>query len=391
MNDIDTDFFVAIAHSEDPETNFAMEEIIDTLKKKLNGRTPKACIVFSGVNMEHKLILDSINSEWHNIKLIGCTSEGELSSDLGFAEGSISVIMFDSDSVDFSVGLGRNNMGDLEGACKNAVSEVLNKSDKVPCLCITTPDCLLLSGDKLIRLLKKELGQGIPVFGGAATDGFKFTTTYQFFGTEVYTNSIPILLFSGPLSFSYGVRTGTTAIGRSGKVTRSENKIVHEIDNKPAIEFYRSIMGDNIIPSFENPLTILDNQGCPLYLRTAVGLPNTETGEVTIYSDISVASEIKISVADRDSLLEGSKDSVRTALERFPKDKEVKLAFFFTCAGRKYLLGTRTKEEIELAKTVLTPGTQIFGSYGYGEIAPLESNIEEIHLNDGTFVTLLIG
>ncbi|MBM2815770.1 MAG: hypothetical protein HW421_2532 [Ignavibacteria bacterium] len=391
MNDKNNDLFVAIAHSEDPETQFAMEEIIEKLKSKLNELVPKACIVFAGLDMEHQLILDSINAEWQNIKLIGCTSEGEISSDLLFAEGSIAVLMFDSDTIDFSVGLGRNNILDMEGACRNAVSEALQQTDKAPCLCIATPDFLFLSRDKIIKLLKNELGIGVPIFGGAATDKFQMKTTYQFFGSEVLTNSLPILLFSGPLTYSYGVKSGNHPIGRNGRVTSSTNGILHEIDNKPAIDFYRSVMGSNALPGIGSPLAILGNDNCVLYHRGAMGIKDEGTGDITIHSDIAEGSEIQITVTERDNLIEGSIESTKYAIDNFPKDKEIKLALFFSCAGRKYLLGSRTREEIIHAKTMFHSDVQICGAYGYGGIAPLENDLENVSLSDGSFITLLLG
>ncbi|MCY7286604.1 MAG: hypothetical protein LH679_24940, partial [Cyanobacteria bacterium CAN_BIN43] len=48
---------------------------------------------------------------------------------------------------------------------------------------------------------------------GTAGDQYRFKTTYQFFQTEVLTDALPILIFSGNIQFSYGcyVRIPTTS------------------------------------------------------------------------------------------------------------------------------------------------------------------------------------
>ena len=65
-------------------------------------------------------------------------------------------------------------------------------------------------------------------------------------------------------------------------------------------------------------------------------------------------------------------------------------ALIFSCAVRKYLLGSRTGEEVESARSLLPEAMAIAGMYCIGEIAPTGASVDSHFLNE-TFVTLLLG
>ena len=64
---------------------------------------------------------------------------------------------------------------------------------------------------------------------------------------------------------------------------------------------------------------------------------------------------------------------------------------FFSCAGRKLLLGTRTTEEFGIIESVIGTQIPICGFYGYGEIGPRDTNDETSKYHNATFVSLIMG
>ena len=76
--------YAVSGHSEDIDTASALNEIIEKCQKKMSGQAPKAGLLFAGIDAEHEALLDGINKTWPGIQLIGCTTDGELSSDIGF-------------------------------------------------------------------------------------------------------------------------------------------------------------------------------------------------------------------------------------------------------------------------------------------------------------------
>ncbi len=231
--------FVAVSgHSEDIDTLSAFAEVREQCDAALKGTPPQAGLLFAGIDFEHQELLDAINDAWPGIELIGCTTDGELSSCLGFREDSISLLLLASDTIDFASGLGRGLSEDAEAACTQAAEQARAKTELEPRLCILLPESLTISGQvsgqKTVEALRKALGEDVDLFGGRAADHRKYEITRQFFGREVVSDSVPILVLSGPLFYSFGVASGWKPIGDPGMITRSQGNIVYEIDGAPA-------------------------------------------------------------------------------------------------------------------------------------------------------------
>jgi hypothetical protein len=77
------------------------------------------------------------------------------------------------------------------------------------------------------------------------------------------------------------------------------------------------------------------------------------------------------------------------ALENYP-GREPEAALLVSCASRRKILGTRTKEEYQIVKNCLTKALPSCGFYSSGEIAPLEQK-GQTEFHNKTFVTLLLG
>ncbi len=387
-----TDFLAIVSHSEDPETKFAIQEIIDQCSRKLNGQEPKGGLLFCGINFDHQYIIKSINDRWPDLELIGCTTDGEISSELGFQEDSITLLLLGGNKIHFSSGLGKEVSKDINSASKNAVIEALSKTDQKPAICFMLPQGLVVNSERILRNVKHELGSKIPVFGATAADQWKFTGTLQFYKDKVVTDTVPVLILSGPLKYSYAVESGWKPIGHHGIVTKSDGNILIEVDGKPAINFYKSLLGDKGVPSPEYPMAIMDDNNEIIYLRATPGSDvNKDTGAITFIAEIPEGSKIQIAVATRDDILTACRNAVLNSKQNYPEGKDPQLAILFSCAGRKFLLGSHTKEEVEIVKSELKENLPIIGFYGYGEIGPQNSIETNSKFHNQTFISILLG
>ena len=383
--------YAASAHSEDIDTASALNEIIEKCQKRLSGQTPKAGLLFAGIDAEHQALLDGINKAWPGIQLIGCTTDGELSSDIGFQEDSVTLLLIGSDTVDITAGIGRQVSQDITVACRQAVKEARSKTQLHPSLCIANPESLTTSGQEVIRSLNNELGDDVPVLGATAADQLRFKGTYQFYCHEVLSDAIPILLFSGPLVYAFGVASGWKPIGKPGQVTRSQATTVQEIDGSPAIDFYRKFLGPDAKPSGECPLAILNDKDEIQYLRAPAGFSIEAEGDIRYFADVPEGARVQITVADRDAILNGCRESLDMAIQRYPEGKSPDVAVFFSCAARKLLLGTQISEEYQIFKEKIDPIVPMCGFYGYGEIGPIKASSANAKFHNETFISLLLG
>ncbi|WP_341527801.1 FIST N-terminal domain-containing protein [Nostoc sp. UHCC 0302] len=380
-------FKAVVAHSNDPESLAAIEEVLQQCISSLAGDIPQAGILFAAIDFDHSLILQQIHQAFPGIQLIGGTTDGEISSVLEFQQDSITLMLFCSDEVEIYAGVGRKVSCNPLTATKQAVEEAKVKSTADPQLCLTHPESLTTSGVAILEGLKLALGQNVPIFGGLAADQSRYQNTYQFFQTEVLSDSVPILLFSGNLLFSYGVASGWYPTGQKSKVTKVDKNIVYEIDSKPALDFYHHYLG-LLPPSIEYPLAVFTQDSENFYMRAPIAY-NQETGSVTFFTDITEQATIQISEAAVEDILAASQASSITALNNYPGVKP-EAAIFFSCVARRQLLGTKTQEEYQNAKQSLASSLPMCGFYSYGEISPIDL-VGQTQFHNETFVTLILG
>ena len=384
-------FTAVVGHSEDLDAGAAACEVLAQCRAKLKGVAPTAGVLFAAIDFDHQVLLDEINRQVPGIQLIGCSTDGEISSELGFREDSVSLILFVSDTVDITAGVGRGLSTDVAGACRSAIDAAKAKTTKPPRLCLATPEGLTAEGHSVTATLQDTVGSATPIFGALAGDQWRLKSTRQFYRSEVLQDSIPVLLLCGDLHFSYGVATGWHQVGEVGVITRACGAVVHEIDEAPAIDFYRKYLGPAANPTAELPLAILNAQDATEYLRASWGVVDEATGAVTFLATVPQGARVRLTLADRDEILTGCAESLSIARSNFPAGVEPAAALFFSCAARKVLLGTRTEEELNLIRGSLGAAVPACGFYGYGEISPHMGDPTGTKYHNESFVSLLIA
>jgi hypothetical protein len=377
-----------VGHSNDPDSLSAITEVLEQCEQSLSGASPQAGILFAAIDFEHTQILNQICDAYPGIELIGGTTDGEMSSILGFEQDSLTLMLFCSDNITIRAGIGRDISHDLNVSIQTAIVQATTGHTDPIQLCITLPESLTTSAVLILDNLDRALGGKVPVFGGLTADRWQFKQTYQFYKTEVYSDAIPILLISGPILFSHSVASGWNPIGKRGKVTKSAQNVVYEIDDRPALEFYHYYLG-KMSPSLEYPLAVFDVNETNYYMRAPSGVYDPEVGSVTFFGDIAEGAIVQITEATHDSILSASRTSMMQALENYPGQEPV-AALYFSCCARRHILGTRTKEEYALTQTCLTQSLPSCGFYTNGELSPLEQQGISYFHNE-TFVTLLLG
>ncbi|MBX2866305.1 MAG: FIST C-terminal domain-containing protein [Leptolyngbyaceae cyanobacterium MAG.088] len=377
-----------VGHSNDPDTGFAIAEVLEQCVTALADSKPQAAILLAAVDFDHTEILKKIYQTFPDIQLIGGTTDGEISSVLEFQQDSIVLMLLCSDEVKFHAAVGRQVSSDPVNIAQQTVKAAQAQCERPTALCVTTPESLTTSGLLILEGLQKALGETVPIVGGTTCDQWEFQQTYQFFGQEVLSDALPILLLSGPVLLGYGVSTGWLPIGKKGKVTKVDGNVLHEVDGQPVLEFYRDYLGD-IRPSPAYRLAVFEPNQDSWYMRTSNGTYDSESGSITFFADIPPQSVVQVVRSSRDEMVGSVNSSMRQALEHYPGMNPT-VALLFSCTGRMRVLGTRTQEEYQVLQKEIPADVTCAGFYTYGEIAPSRSGgVAQFH--NETFVTLLLG
>src|SRR6266436_4461827 len=318
-----------VVHSQDVDSVDAVAELIDGAKVALGASLPRVAMLFAGIDHDFAIVLEQINAQWPGIALIGCTTDGEMSSRILFAEDSLALVLLSGDDFHAVSGVAKSVSTDVAGSIRASVNDAVQRLDGTggnggaPSLCITMPDGLTVSGSAALNALRAALGDAVPVFGGTAGDQWRFKGTKQFHGTEVLQDSVPFLLFDEGVVFSFGVDTGWRPIGREGRVTEVDGHVVRAIDGRPATEFYREFLGNaDITHLTEYPLAVTadDGRGANSYYLRAPGRTDEATGCIHFLGDVPDGARVHITTTNRDQILAATRSSFRRALDDFPKD-----------------------------------------------------------------------
>lgn len=384
---------MAVGQTDELDGEFAALEVLKQCADALDGQEPQAGLLLAAHDLDFEEFLSVVAATYPAMDLIGCTTMAPMSSVAGYAEGSTTLTLFASDVLGFTAGLGTDVVSGVESATRQAVEEATGKTDKEPALLILTPSVEEFDPIAVMSEIGEVLGRTVPVFGGGAAPDFPIAMPWlggiQFYGNQVLTNSLPVLLISGPLNVSVGVAHGWSPVGKTAVVTRSNDYKVYEIDGEPILDFYRHYLGVESEPAIANPLAILDDRTGRYYLRAPLEYDASD-GSATFFGSVPQGATVQLAMATTDEILRGTEASIAEATAGFPGNAVPEGALIASCAVRSFLLGTRTKGEIERIRDGLEKDVPVSGFYAFGEIAPLGLDSTPSFHNE-TCVTVLIG
>jgi hypothetical protein len=381
-------FKMAVGQSDDVDPSRAVAEAVAQCRAQLGDLTPRAALLFSALDSFDAQLVTQVREAFGGIDVIGATSAAEMSSAAGYLEDSITLSVFASDNVELAAGMGERIDVDAEGAARAAVTQARARLTQEPSVCIVLTEGT--NAQRAMEALRAELPAGTLIVGGAAgrNEIAGTATTYQVCNDIVSDSGIAIMLMAGPLAFSTAVGMGWRILGPQGVVTDSDYGVVRTIDGRTAVDWVGSYLDLNSGRTSGNPLAIKDAGSDDWYLR--VVLHADDDGGLLIPGSVPVGATVQLTTTNPDDMLEATHDAIQRARAAYPGSQEPSAALIFSCAVRKYLLGTRTAKEVQTAQQLLPAPMAIAGMYCMGEVAPTGAKLDSHFLNE-TFVMLLLG
>ncbi|MFZ0613350.1 MAG: SpoIIE family protein phosphatase [Desulfobacterales bacterium] len=384
-------FKVAIGQGEDLDTRSAVDTALAHCKMQLQGLQPQAGIVFSSIDFDHELVLAEVLRRFPGIELVGCTTGGEFSSDFGFSDDSVNVILFCSDTIDIRAGVGRQASVDPALAAASALEQAREGQSGPEKLCIVFPEGIVASPEAVVRALNRMLAPQCPVFGGVPSRHYEIPApTLQFFRSEVLEDAVPLLLFSGRLRYEFSISNSWKPIGMKATITESREYEIRRIGDKRALDFYRYYLGAHRYPALEFPLAVYDQSDTARFFIRSPGDYDEKQGSIFFSGSIAPGTTVQLTEVTRERILADTHASLLTPERPDRGNWQPAVALAFSCATRKQILGTRTPAELEILAQLLPPRLPICGFYTFGELAPLQPG-DVSRLHNCTLVTLLLG
>jgi hypothetical protein len=368
-------------------------------------------LVFASARYDPRKLLMGIKSALGQVPLVGCTTAGEITP-MGPLEGSAAVMVLSSEIVKAGVGVGRGVRRNPEEAGRRAIRSalkdlgypalglVISLEEKLPgyapFFVLMFPDGLSGKEEDLVGGITDVLGGYFPVIGGSAGDDLKLERTYQFCTEGAFTDSITcaIVATNNPVGFSS--EHGWRPLEKIALVTKSIERVVKELNYRPAGEVYAEMLGissDELrkgVLAFEkglsNPLGMPDLLGRTWLRHPQALMPD---GSISFFSRVPEGAALRLMEGDKRGIIKAAENAAIEATRMCGRPKEILATFIFDCVARYKFLGPDgAKRELEAVRKVIG-NAPFIGFYTYGEQGFIKG--EPIRHRNQTITMGLIG
>jgi hypothetical protein len=255
-------------------------------------------------------------------------------------------------------------------------------------------DGLHVNGTALVEGLTGALPPGVTITGGLAGDGSRFDHTWVLDGAMPRQRHVSAVgLYGEHVRVGHGCDAGWSDFGPERRITRSQGNELYELDGQPALDLYKTYLGERAsgLPSAALlfPLAIKrPGKTGEALVRTILGIDEAARS-MTFAGDVPEGAVARLMRTSNERLIESASQAVARAAQGLAADR-VPLVISVSCVGRRLVLGERTEEEVETVVEGSPPGAGHVGFYSYGEISPAlgGSGVSELH-NQTMTVTVL--
>jgi hypothetical protein len=256
---------------------------------------------------------------------------------------------------------------DLRNLCRGLADELAGEGLRHVLL---FSDGSLVNGTVLSEALNTCLPAGVTLSGGLAGDGTDFAQTAV--GLDAAPGPgwiVAVGLYGASLRLSFGSAGGWSSFGPARLVTAAKDNVLRQLDNRPALEIYKTYLGPEAaaLPAaaLRFPLCLQLPGEDNAIVRTILSI-DEGAGTMTFAGNLPVGATVRLMRASQEDLITGAED----AASRAAYPASASLVLCVSCVGRRIVLGHRTEEELEGVRAAIGPGPVLTGFYSYGELAP---------------------
>lgn len=305
--------------------------------------------------------------------LLGCSTAGEIAGD-AVNDNSLSLAVTRFDHTRLLLAEAEVAEATQSAAAGARLAQQLRAGGDDLCAVFVLSDGLQVNGTPLVDALRGGLPAGVTLSGGLAGDGSAFERTWVLVGGRIATGVVVAVGFYGSrLQVGSGCRGGWLDFGPERRITRSAGNVLYELDGKPALDLYKTYLGDlaHTLPgsALRFPLSIHrpGDDASPL-VRTILAI-DEQGRSMTFAGDMPEGHAARLMRTTNDSLIDSAGAAAAQASEALAPGGAA-LVVSVSCVGRRLVLGERTEEEVESVLEAAPPGACHVGFYSYGEISP---------------------
>jgi hypothetical protein len=360
----------------------------------LVGDDPKLLIVFGSIEHDPSALLAGVRRVAAGVPVIGCSTHGEIGPG-GAQDGTVVVAAIGGPGFSVSTAVAAEVSGRQRAAGAEVASCMPETSDHPYSVMMLLTDGLVRDQESILRGCYRELGAGVPLFGGAGGDAWRMTGAYVLGGDRALSDAVVGAAITSEAPLSVAVCHGWREVGQPMIVTSSGDGRVYTLDDQPALDVYLDRLDAPALAYTDAAAFTEFALPRPLGVRRRRGL---EARNVSTEVDIEGRSIGGSGMIDHGSLvwaMTGDEESIAAATDTACEqalaglDGHAPLGMLtLSCAGLRAVLGddgTR-RESDRLAKWA--GGIPFAGFHTYGEIARIRG-IDGFH--NQTLAVMALG
>ncbi|GAB6074445.1 FIST N-terminal domain-containing protein [Nautilia lithotrophica] len=322
--------------------NYLYDEI-----KNLNFNNALILVFSSEINKIHEIMNTlTLNSPTSEIVLV--TTDGEIFNHFITEKTIISVIKFQRTK--FEVYVDYHHDSYLMG------QNIAKKFSKKPKLIITFTDAFYTNAEEYLKGIY-SVYDDVLVSGGMAGDKGEFKETFIGYNKNIYSKgAVAIGLFNNDLIVENYSSLGWIPVGIEHKITKSKGDVIYEIDNKPAIEFYKKYLGErlsNKLPKIGIEFPLIVNRNNKFIARAILKVINDSA--LKVGGNVIEGEMVYIGIGFLENILQNHLDKLI--------NQNYELFLVFSCMARKRFLKDNIIKETEPFADV----SKVSGFFTYGE------------------------
>jgi len=352
---------------------------------------PEVIFLFSTIHYHGSPeLLEAIYEELGSdeIILIGNTGNGFLEQHKVGNVGVAALAINTDNAIKWHLAFEADAHNDSDGATKRCLKNLRQACSSDPALYFIASD-FRADATKIITAIQETTST--PVVGGFAGDDFQRKQCFVYANRQVMTDHIVMLAAEGPLAYDIRFAYQQHPLGKMGRVTACDDKLIRTIDHIPAMEFVEKQLGKPFADVDMGMVTLdlKDNDG----KRTVrcIRVPDIDdSGSAELFGSIEKDSEVHICLSPPEMIISDVKN-IASTLNILPFKPEA--ALIVSCAGRKSVLKDGLVFEPQEVLNGCPTLKALVGYPSFGEIGPLkcDKGYEETLFHNMTAIILTIG
>lgn len=272
--------------------------------KEIHQDNPQIVLFFASSIYNFQTVHDVFRSHFKNTIVAGCTSQGEITTQLGYGEHSLSALSISSDDFQIAPVLCKN-VSKQSMLYKNTIVKAMQSIDLNPSdprlskkgFALALIDGLTASEEKVMMMMDYLLeGNAFNLIGGSAGTLDKVGSSYISLNDEIETDAALLIFIRTNKPFMIYKENIYEPTGDTYLVTHANlrNRTIYEINNRPATEVFAGALNtsSNLLDSnlfASNPIARLNNN--ELFIASPFAVQ--KDGSIQFYSQIPNGTPIR--------------------------------------------------------------------------------------------------